>query len=225
MSVCLGSARVCALRVARLDANCQIVDGANNAIVSSAIVRLQSSPEYEAGDEFVQKNGCGEIELLVKTLDKLKRMTLQLELCTRDMELLELLTGGNLYTDGADVIGFSRRGVGASDPDPVSLELWTKAIPTGAGTGSCPDPSAGASWWRWVYPRATFTLGDVTHENGIGMVMLSGYAEPNVYWGNGPFNDWPADELLDENSPEHFVLDEVGPPTSQCGYITVPSGS
>ncbi len=223
MSVCLGSARVCALRVTRLNSACQIVAGANNAVVSSAIVRLQSSPEYETGDEFVQKNGCGDIYLLVKTQDKLKRVNLDLELATRDMELLELLSGGNLYTDGPDVIGFSRRGVGEADPDPVSVEIWTKAIPTGAG-GACAAVGA-ASWWRWVYPRATFTLGDVTHENGIGMVSLKGYADPNVYWGNGPFNDWPADELLDENSPEHFVLDTVGPPTAQCGYITVPSGS
>lgn len=223
MSVCLGSARVCALRVARLNSLCQIVPGANNGVVSTAIVRLASSPEYEAGDDFTQKNGCGDICLTVRTLDKLKRMNLTLDLCTRDMELIELLTGAQLYTEGADIIGVSRRGVGEDDPDPVSLELWTKAIPSGT-TASCAAPGA-ASWWRWVYPRATFTLGDVTHENGIGMVTLSGYAEPNTWWGNGPWNDWPADELLDENSPEHFVLDSVGPPTAQCGYVTVPSGS
>ena len=224
MSVCLGSARVCALRVARLNSACQIVPGANNGVVSTAIVRLQSSPEYVTGDEFIQKNGCGDICLNIKTLDKLKRMTLQLELCTRDMELIELLTGAQLYTDGGEIVGVSRRGVGASDPNPVSLELWTKAIPTGT-TGGCQASTGEPEWWRWVYPRASFTLGDVTHENGIGMVMMSGYAEPNTWWGNGPWNDWPADQLLDENSPEHFVLDSVGPPTAQCGYVTVPSGS
>jgi hypothetical protein len=224
MSVCLGSARVCALRVARLDSTCQIVKGANNAVASTAIVRLVSSPEYETGDEFIQKNGCGDICLYVKNADKLKRMNLTMELCTRDMELLELLTGASLYTDASEVIGLSRRGVGATDPDPVSLELWTKAIPSGT-SGACADPDAGASWWRWVYPRATFTLGDVTHENGIGLVSLTGFADPNPYWVNGPFNDWPADEILDQESPEHFVLDSVGPPTGQCGYIAVPEGS
>ncbi len=224
MSVCLGSARACAVRVARLDSTCAIVKGANNAVASTAIVRLQSSPEYETGDEFIQKNGCGDICLYVKNADKLKRMNLTLELCTRDMEMLELLTGGELILDGADVIGFSRRGVGADDPDPVSLELWTKAIPSGQ-SGACEDPNAGASWWRWVYPRATFTLGDVTHENGIGLVSLTGFADPNPFWGNGPFNDWPGDEFPDPTSPEHFVLDSVGPPTTQCGYIAVPLGS
>lgn len=223
MSVCLGSARVCALRVTRLDSTCQIVKGANNAVASTAIVRLVSSPQYETGDEFIQKNGCGDICLYVKNADKLKRMNLTMELCTRDMQMLEMLTGASLYTDAGDVIGLSRRGVGETDPDPVSLELWTKAIPTGT-SGACAAVGA-AQWWRWVYPRATFTLGDVTHENGIGLVSLTGFADPNPYWVNGPFNDWPADEILDQESPEHFVLDSVGPPTTQCGYITVPSGS
>lgn len=224
MSVCLGSARVCALRVARLNDGCQIVKGAKNAVSSTAIVRLVASPEYETGDEFIQKNGCGDICLYVKNADKLKRMNLTMELCTRDMELLELLTGGTLYTKTGQVAGFARRGVGSDDPDPVSLELWTRAIPSGQ-SGACADPNAGASWWRWIYPRATFTLGDVTHENGIGLVSLTGFADPNPYWVNGPFNDWPADGYLDQESPEHFVLDSVGPPLGQCGYIAVPLGS
>lgn len=223
MSVCLGSARVCALRVTRLDANCNIVKGANNAVASSAIVRLQSSPEYETGDEFLQKNGCGDICLYIKALDKLKRMNLQMDLCTRDMELIELLTGASLYTIDGAVSGLSRRGIGEADPDRVSVELWTKAIPTGQ-SGACTQGN-GATWWRWVYPAATFTLGDVTHENGIGLVTLSGFADPNPNWYNGPFNDWPADEAFDINSPEHFILDSDGPPATTCGYITVPSGS
>lgn len=146
-----------------------------------------------------------------------------MELCTRDMALLELLTGATIYTKTGEATGIGRRGVGAGDPNPVSLELWTKAIPTGQ-SGACAAVGA-AQWWRWVYPRATFTLGDVTHENGIGLVSLTGFADPNPYWTNGPFNDWPADQLPDAESPEHFVLDTAGPPTTQCGYIAVPLGS
>ena len=86
----LGSAKVCAIRVSRLDAECNIVKGDNNASISSGIVRLQASPEFEAGGEFIMKNGCGDIALQLKDQDKLKRMTLQLELATRDMELLEI---------------------------------------------------------------------------------------------------------------------------------------
>jgi hypothetical protein len=220
MSVCLGSAKVCALRVARLADDCTAIPGSTNGAVSTAIVRLQSSPEYDTGQEFLQKNGCGDICLSLRDLDKLKRMTLQMELCTRDLELIEILTGATLYTVDGEVAGLARRGVGADDPAGVSLELWTRAIDT---QGSC--GVGGQRWWRWVYPRATFTLGDTTLENGIATVNLSGFAEPNAVWGNGPWNDWPASAFPDPDSPEHFVLDADGPPAAVCGYTTVPSGS
>lgn len=220
MSVCLGSAKVCALRVARLDDDCLSIPGAHNGAVSTAIVRLQSSPEYDAGQEFLQKNGCGDICISLRDLDKLKRMTLQMELCTRDLELIEILTGATLYTVDGVVAGLARRGVGAEDPPGVSLELWTRAVDT---AGNC--ASSGNRWWRWVYPRATFTLGDTTLENGIATVQLTGFSEPNPVWGNGPWNDWPASSFPDPESPEHFVLDSDGPPTAVCGYTAVPSGS
>jgi hypothetical protein len=217
MAVCLGSARVCALRVSRLDSTCNCVAGEDNAVVSSAIVRLQASPEYEAGDEFIQKNGCGDIVINIKDVDRLKRINLTMELATRDISLLELLTGGTVYTDGVDIIGFARRGVGATANDPVAMELWTKAV---SSSGNCVVGTS--NWWRWTYPKATFTLGDVSHENGIGLVQLTGTAEANPNYGNGCFDDWPSADDIDPDSPEHFVLDEDGPPTAACGYIAVP---
>lgn len=217
MAICLGSARVCALRVSRLSSTCACVAGATNAVVSSAIVRLQASPEYETGDEFVQKNGCGDIVINIKDADRLKRINLTMELATRDMSLLELLTGGTVYTEGSDIVGFARRGVGASAPDPVAMELWTKAV---SSSGNCVTEAA--AWWRWTYPKATFTLGDVSHENGIGLVQLTGTAEANPNYGNGCFDDWPVTDEIDPTSPEHFVFDPDGPPTAQCGYIAVP---
>jgi hypothetical protein len=217
MAVCLGSARVCALRVSRLDSTCNCVAGEDNAVVTSAIVRLQASPEYETGDEFIQKNGCGDIVINIKDVDRLKRINLTMELASRDIALLELLTGGTVYTDGADIVGFARRGVGAAANDPVAMELWTRAV---SSSGNCVTTTSG--WWRWTYPKATFTLGDVTHENGIGLVQLTGTSEANPNYGNGCFDDWPADDDIDPDSPEHFVLDEAGPPTTACGYIAVP---
>lgn len=218
MAVCLGSARVCVIRVSRLNATCSCVAGATGAVVSSAIVRLAASPEYETGDEFIQKNGCGDIEVTVKDVDRLKRINLQLELATRDMELLELLTGGTLYIDGlGEPEGFARRGIGAAANNPVAVELWTRAVGT---SGTCQADTS--SWWRWTYPKATFTLGDTTLENGIATVQLTGFAEANPNYGNGCFNDWPAEDDIDPDSPEHFVFD-AAPPTAACGYITVPA--
>jgi hypothetical protein len=216
---------VCGLRVSRLSPTCGCVAGVNNAVSTSAIVRIDSTPEYEAGDDYTQKNGCGDICLSLKDCDQLKRMNLSLELCVRDMELLELLTGAHLYTQtfapmSAQVAGYSRRGVGQSCPDPVSVEIWSK-VTSSAGSCSAADDDT-PQYWRTIWPRATFTLGDVSFANEIATIELSGFAEPNPEFANGCFNDVPAEITLEPTSPEHYFLDAAGPPALACGYIEVP---
>jgi hypothetical protein len=146
-----------------------------------------------------------------------------MEICLRDLELLELLTGAELYSNAdtptPHVIGMARRAIGATCPTPVSIELWTRAISV---TGECTTTTA-PSWWRIVYPKATFTLDAVTFENNVGVISLKGFAEANPNWNNGPWNDWPGVALLSDNVAEAYILDSVGPPTTACGYITVPS--
>lgn len=220
---CFGSAQVCAIRVARLNSACTFVEGANNAVATSAIVKVGSTPEYAQGEEFFMKNGCGQVCISSKVIDQIKRVNLSLELCTRDPALVELLSGASLITDSTDIIGYSRRGIGAAAPDPVSVEIWTKAVSannTCSATGV--DSYASARWWRVIWPKATFTLGDVSFANEIATLTLSGFGESNPNFYDGPFNDVPTGITLDTTSPEHMFLDLVGPPTLACGYTTAP---
>lgn len=222
-----GSLKLCVIRVARIDpSTCLFVEttGDNTeAVVSKAAVSLKSSPEYDTGEEYIQKNGCGDIVISVKDCDRLKRVNLEMELCLRDLELLELLTGGNLYSKiingQATNIGLGRRGVGLACQSPVSIEVWSKAADA---SGDCVTPDLG--WWRSVWPKATLTLQDVELGNQIAMIRLSGFGEPNPNWRNGPFNDWPADETLDPAEPEAFVLDDA-PPTPGVGFASVNTGT
>jgi large subunit ribosomal protein L3 len=48
---CLASAKLCAIRVARLGADCAPVAGATNGVCTSAIVKVTATPEYEVGQE------------------------------------------------------------------------------------------------------------------------------------------------------------------------------
>lgn len=221
---CFSSAQVCAIRASRLSTSCEHVAGATGAVATSAIIRMQSSPEYSQGADFELKDGCGRIAVALRDCDQLKRMNLQLEVCTRDPALVELLTGATLITDGSDTIGFSRRGIGAACPAPASIEIWTK---TASVNNNCPPVAVGdyadAKWWRVIWPKATFTLGDVSFANEVATMMFTGYAENNPNFTNGPFNDVPAGVTLDTASPEHMFLDAAGPPALACGYITVPS--
>ncbi len=221
---CLASAKLCAIRVSRLGPDCAPVAGVNNAVVTSAVVKLIGTPQYDAGQEYTLKNGCGNTVVELREVDKLKSMNLDVELALRDMELIELMTGAQLYlnadTPTPHVIGMSRRGVGAAAPASVSVEIWTRAISL---TGDCtPGVSAVPQWWRIIYPKATFTLDTATFENSVGVITLKGFASANPQWGNGPFNDYPAATLLDPTTPEAYILDASGLPVTQCGYISVP---
>jgi hypothetical protein len=224
MAVCKGTAKACGLRVSRLSSTCGCIAGTNNTVMTSALIRMDASPEYETGDDYTLKNGCGDICLSLKDCDQLKRMNLELELCTRDMELLELLTGASIYSyddgSGAQAYGYSRRGVGAACPDPVSVEIWSKVIDNTGACSTLTDPTP--QYWRTVWPRATFTLGDVSFANEIATINLSGFAEPNPAFGNGCHNDVLTGVTLDPTSPEHYFLDPLGLPATACGYIDTP---
>jgi hypothetical protein len=227
-----GSIKVAVVRVARLNAACTPISGATNGAASKAIVRLQASAELETGQEYQQKNGSGDILISVKDEDRLKRMNLQLELATRDFELIELLTGATAITSGASggVVGISRRGIGLAAPSPVSVEIWTKVA---TSAGSCASVGT-AQWFRNVYPKVVFSMGDSEFGDSVAMTMLTGVAEANPNWGNGPFNDWPAYTALPATSAEVLVLDSTYTdpaetvanggvlPASGGGYLTVP---
>jgi hypothetical protein len=191
-----------------------------NGVATAAIVRLASSPDYEAGQEYLMKNGCGDIIIYTKEADRLKRVGITLELATKDFELIEMLTGGTLIVDGTgNNIGIARRGVGRGEPTYVSLEIWTTTIDA---NGPCTDLTGDPGYYRVIFPRCTFTVGESTYENGVHMVSLTGFGTNNPQWGNGPWNDFPGTGLLDPKTPEATVLDAVGPPTLMNGYIAVP---
>lgn len=218
-----GSAKACALRVARLGTDCAPVVGATNGVATSAIIRLAATANVEAGEVYQLKNGCGSIAVRSRESDKLTDMGLTLDLATRDFELIELLTGATLLLNAATPvknIGIARRGVGATNPSFVSLEVWTQSIDDG---GVCAVGGVNPGWFRVIYPRATFTLGDTTVENGVATVSLTGFGTQNPQWGNGPWNDYPATGTLPTTVAEAIILDAAGPPVLQNGYIAVPA--
>jgi len=161
-------------------------------VATSAIIKLNASPTVEAGETYQLKNGCGNIAVRKKEADKLTEMGISLELATKDFELIELLTGASLIVNAEATpknIGFARRGIGLADPSAVSLEIWTTSIDE---SGACAAVGANPGWYRVIYPRAVFTLGDNTIENGVATVAMAGFGTNNPVWGNGPWNDYPG---------------------------------
>lgn len=222
---CFGQYAVCAIRVSRLDENCCPMEGENNAVAQRCVISFTASPEREEGTEYNCTDGCGDVCWTVKDCDKEKRMNLDLEMCIRDLEMIELLSTAQVCLDDAgNCIGLERQGVDVDCPNGAVVELWAKV---GFGTGACPpDPTTADTtpkWWRFTYPRAFMWMGDTTMEDDVYNVNLTGYSENNPCFVDGPFNDYPAAKPLSPGALESILLDVEGPPETACGYIPVPA--
>jgi len=228
---CFGSLQVCALRVAKLNAAGSPVTGASNGYVSDALVMAKVTTEIEEGDEFTLKNGCGSICQTFKDCDRVKRVTVEMELCQLDSELLSLITNGSNITkiSSGDSIGYELPEANDVCSNGVSLELWTKAWD---GSAQATPVSVGAggltpAYWHWVMPSVKFQIGDLTLENEILKVPVKGFGNANPrITANGPFDDWPSDIVARGGitSSAGWFLDSVIP-TATCGFINVPSAA
>lgn len=209
---CLSSVRAKRLRVARLHEDGTLDPGDDNLYVSDALLSIGTSPEVEAGEEFTQRNGSGEICVYVSGDDEVKRYNLTLTLCQLDSELLEMLTGAALITSGGVTVGVQMPKIGDDKPI-VCVEAWSEAR---TQRQQAVDDSSSLLFWHWVWPRVTWTIGDFTLEAGILNIPLNGKAEENDSMGTGPAADWPA--LI--TAAQAWYLDDAMPDAA-CGYAAL----
>lgn len=210
-SNCFHLLSLCRIRVARLEPNGVPDPGAGNLYVSDAQISLTLGLEISEGDDFEQKNGCGDICFAFKDRDKIKGLNLELSLCDADPQMAELLTGGTVFTSGSEAVGYALPPVGdVGNEFGVSVEAWTKNI-----SGSTLD--ADYPYVRWVMPKTFWTFSDKTFENGPIVQAFTGKGEENANWHDGPANDW------DFTSTSLFqYAGDTSLPTAQCGSQTLP---
>lgn len=189
---CFASLNLEAIRVSKIGSGGAPVVGATSALVTDAAVRLQVAVTLEAGTSFSQKNGAGRVCAALTQPDTIKALALSMDLCQLDMELLNLLTGATLFTDTGHTIGFQYPLANAAENPGVCLEAWTAAWDgTGAAVPTFTTPDA--AFFHWVFPRVKWTMGQMTLENALMVVPVTGIASENhSITANGPFNDWPT---------------------------------
>lgn len=182
-----------AIRVTRLDASGNLLTEPGDSYTTSAFLRASFTPEYEEGDEIVEKSANGVICVSYKAPDTLKRITMELAICEPDPELTALLSGGLLLrknfgtvesTDNKSV-GWAAPGVG-DDPagNGVSIEVWSFAVKDGKRATTLP-------YFYWVFPWAKLRQsGDRVIENGLLANTFEGYGLGNVTFASGPDGRW-----------------------------------
>jgi hypothetical protein len=182
-----------AIRVTRLDAAGNLLNGAGDSYTTSAFLRASFTPEYEEGDEIVEKSADGTVCVSYKAPDTLKRITMELAICEPDTELSQLLSGGLLlrknfgsYASPQNKsIGWAAPSVG-DDPtgNGVALEVWSFAVADGRRTATNP-------YFHWVFPYAKLRQsGDRVIENGMLATTFEGYGLGNVAFGAGLDGRW-----------------------------------
>jgi hypothetical protein len=209
---CAGALQVCAMRVAKLNADGSPAVGANMMYIADTLILLTATPEIAAGDDFEQKNGCGAVGLTYKGDDTLKRLNMDMQLVTPNPELISLLTGGSLFTFGGNNVGHQPRRVGAVQPYSVSVEAWCRAIVSGTQATNKP-------WFRFVYPKTRWQEAPRTLQNQPIDNVLTGIGEENPAWYDGPAHDWflIAQQEIDSL---YGVARDSSIPTTACGLQT-----
>jgi hypothetical protein len=95
---------VSAMRVCQLDANGFINPGAPT-YSTNALVKIDSNPVLETGDDIAIKNASGDLSAFAKHGDIPKYHTIQVELATPDPVLEQVLVGGITYSDSTAALG------------------------------------------------------------------------------------------------------------------------
>ena len=182
-----------AIRVTRLDASGNLLTADGDSYTTSAFLRASFTPEYEEGDEIVEKSADGTVCVSYKAPDTLKRITMELAICEPDTELTQLISGGLLLRKNLGTYASpDRKSIGWSSPatgdDPagngVAIETWSHAIIDGKKASSLP-------YFHWVFPYAKLRLsGDRVIENGLLANTFEGYGLGNQFFGTGPDGRW-----------------------------------
>src|SRR5690606_13272350 len=207
------------IRVLRLASNGEVETGADTRYEYEAAILMGYTPVYPDRQTIEQRKGNGEICATFRERPHAPdSVDLTLNLCTLDAELIELLVGGTVITQGTgagDTIGWLAPTSSTVNEDGVAIEVWSKMwnnIQRGLFNSQ-------AGWFRHFFPKTTWQMGEqsIDGENFL-TVQLTGIAEPNSSFGTGYADDPIATQVGD--SPFGYQLDDAKPAAS-CGYQTV----
>ena len=184
---CYQSVDLCAIRAATLASDgSKLGATTDGGAYNLRPISLNRSPIVSTGETIEQRDGCGNICFSVTDADVTTGEDLTLDLCQLDLELISILTGGEVLLDGSGEV------IGVEAPDPsatapfIEFDSWTKAY-----DGSS-QVAAPRDYWHWVWPGTKWNIGDFSIERGVLNVTLTGKAQANANLGSGAFNDLPG---------------------------------
>lgn len=226
---CFTPLQVCRTRVALLETSGAPDEGAANGYVTDALIDASIGFEIEEGVDITQKNGCGAICATFKDDDKIKRATIELNLCTLDFELMQLMVGGSLFTTGGDTFGWQPPSIDDPAPSGFCLEVWAKAW-DGSQQATPTSVGSEAAFFHFVFPLTKAQIGDFTLEaENFTVIPVTCFSTENSSLTiNGPFDDWPTAVAQQGGVSSCMAVwfdAESDLPAAGCGAIAVTGAS
>lgn len=211
------------LRVVRLNEDGSVDYGnAQGTYIFDQLVSLNINPEITEGQNIEQVLASGVTCVKFQDKDRLTGFTFDMELCSWDGELMDVLgLGGEVIDDGeGNTIGYDFGGDSTTScsassitATPVSFEIWTKAW-------DCTSPKTGYAYLHWVFPYVEFSFQDQWQvSNGVMLFTVGGKGSSNAsYPATGPHADLP----VAITSAGAVFLDDTAP-TATSGYVPTPA--
>lgn len=213
---CVSPIKARVMRLVKLNECGVPVTGASSAvIVSKGFISVEVEPDYEEGEEFLQKNANGELCVNEKDPNELKRANLTVNMCEVDPDSLIVVTGERLLTTSPGATG---TGVAFGEGQILtrfSLELWQPV----AGSNAC-SASGVPLYVYWAFMNTgNARITDFTFENApFEFGFQADTKGASTLWGTGPGTGtkW-VNQAVEEK--EHFLFNvtENAPPTPLCG--------
>jgi len=209
-------------RITSLD-ECGCLEEDSSYVVTEGYIKVEFTPENEAGDEIIQKNADGALCINEKSQDSLKRVGVSIDWCEVNPDIINLITGFPVELDDTDVVGF-RLKTGIFDTN-WALEIWQRLA--GAACGE-----EGACYAYWLLPYLTgaslTNMGPV--QNGVTSFTTSGYTVVPACWDVGPYDvigdpAGPLDVAIGDDELLLFRKTCVAPPDATDEATPVYPGS
>jgi hypothetical protein len=216
-STCKNLLKVCALRVVRLDTDGSVLAGADSLYVHSSPILLNYTETRPDRERLEQVDGCGDQCGLYNGPPRaVDGVTLRMDLCKLDAELVEMLAGGSVITDGTyGTIGYLAATDATINEDGVAIETWSIAWNgrQRALLGTQP------AWYRHVFPKTSWQVGEVSMQNGFSTIPMTGVGEVNSGFATGLAGGDALPVAIGDSAYGWFLDDAK--PDAECGYQAV----
>lgn len=225
-SQCLPLLQFDAVRITKLNSCGTPQTGSCAYATSAGVISLAMTNENLDRQEYLQTDGQGRICVLETTETQLKWINVELQFCSVDPELFNLILAESLVLN--DFSTPTAIGWDTTTQAPLNsffgLEGWTNT-----GSDSCTDNQPDYGYFVMPFIIGA-QLSDVTLENGNINFTITGRTKARSLWGTGPYNvrlieaagptnGVPAPLLSTVGSTLHrrMFWTELPPPPTFCG--------